>query len=107
MPKELHCRRFVWRFDHWEPWKIYGIKIIHFGDRPTAIGLEVVKPLVATDAEHIDPKVAKMITQHTNQILDNPLKSQHYCNVSSLKIYKFKVPKLWIYAKSSFEHFRM
>ena len=36
---------------------------MHFGDRCTAIGLEVAKHLVATAREKIDPEAVKMIKQ--------------------------------------------
>ena len=60
-PAELHCRRFVWRWKVGDPWEVFGIDRMHFGDRPAAIGLEVAKGLVAQAGAHMDPATAKMI----------------------------------------------
>ena len=59
--RELHCRRFVWRFSQSECWKVYGIDRMHFGDKPAAIGLDVAKHLVAAAGREIDPAAAGMI----------------------------------------------
>ena len=59
--EELHCRRFVWRFEEDQPWQVYGINKMHFGDRPAAIGLDVAKRLVARAGENIDAAAARMI----------------------------------------------
>ena len=37
-PEEMHMRRLVWRYDEDEPWRIFGIERMHFGDRPAAAG---------------------------------------------------------------------
>ena len=59
--KEHHCRRFVWRLDQNEPWKVYGIDAMHFGDKCAAIGLDVAKKKVARAGRDIDEAAVKMI----------------------------------------------
>ena len=58
---ELHCHRFIWRFNQTEEWRVFGIDRMHFGDRPAAIGLEVAKNLVAESGRDIDSAAVDMI----------------------------------------------
>ena len=56
-PEEMHMRRLMWRWGKTEDkWLTYGLTKMHFGDRPAACGLEVVKRLVAEAGADIDPK---------------------------------------------------
>ena len=59
--KDMHLRRFVWRFEGEKDWSIYAINKMHFGDRPAAIGLDVAKKIVAEAGRDIDSAAANMI----------------------------------------------
>ena len=61
-PEEMHMGRLVWRYDEDEPWRIFGIDRMHFGDRPAAAGLEVAKKKVAGFGKQIDEQTAEIIT---------------------------------------------
>ena len=61
-PEEMHMRHLVWRYDEDEPWKIFGIDRMHFGDRPAAAGLEVAKKKVAELGKQVDKQTAEIIT---------------------------------------------
>ena len=58
---ERHLRRFIWRFEGEDTWRVFAIDRMHFGDRPAAIGLEVAKRLVAEHGRHIDLDAVDMI----------------------------------------------
>ena len=62
-PEEMHMRRLVWRYDEDNPWRIFGINRMHFGDRPAAAGLEVAKKKVAELGRRIDEQTADIITR--------------------------------------------
>ena len=59
--KDMHVRRFVWRLDGDEEWRVYGINRMHFGDRCAAVGLEVAKGLIAEAGRNIDSEAVDMI----------------------------------------------
>merc|ERR1711867_11775 len=60
-PEEMHMRRLVWRYAEDEPWRIFGIDRMHFGDRPAAAGLEVAKKKVAELGKQVDEQTADII----------------------------------------------
>ena len=60
-PKELHIRRMVWRVSADQPWKIYGINAMHFGDRPASTGLEIAKAITADAGFDVCPETATQI----------------------------------------------
>merc|ERR1711867_110456 len=62
-PEEMHMRRLVWRNAKDEPWRIFGIDRMHFGDRPAAAGLEVAKKKVAELGKQVDEQTADIITR--------------------------------------------
>merc|ERR1711867_258098 len=62
-PEEMHMRRLVWRYAEDEPWRIFGIDRMHFGDRPAATGLEVAKKKVAELGKQVDEQTADIITR--------------------------------------------
>ena len=59
--KELHGQQFVWRLVQEETWKVYGIDRKHFGDKCTALGLDIVKKKVARAGRDINEAAVKMI----------------------------------------------
>ena len=61
-PREKHVRRMVWRRSSDEPWKIYCIDRMHFGDVPSSCGLEVAKEKTAEAGSYVCPESASMIT---------------------------------------------
>ena len=62
-PEEMHMRRLVWRDSEDEPWKMYRMNRMHFGDRPAAAGLEVAKKKVAKLGWSVDGQTANTIMQ--------------------------------------------
>ena len=63
-PEELHMRRLVWRWgESDQPWTVFGINAMHFGDRCATSGLKVSLNKVAEAGCHIDPEAAEMIKQ--------------------------------------------
>ena len=45
--KEMHLRRFLYRFDNKKDWEVYAYQVVAFGDLPAALALELAKELVA------------------------------------------------------------
>ena len=63
--KELHLRRFLYRKNPRDEWKVYGFTRATFGDVSAGLMLEVAKRRVADLGESIDPLAASQIKDHT------------------------------------------
>ena len=62
--EEMHMRRLFWRFGEVDqPWRVFGISAMHFGDRCATCALQVALSKVADAGAHIDPDAAEMIKQ--------------------------------------------
>ena len=55
---ELHTRRVLWRFSEDDPWEVYGLQCLSFGDRPAAALLEVVLTMCAEMFGELDTEAA-------------------------------------------------
>ena len=67
--KEMHLRRFLYRFDVKDPWRSYGYIVVAFGDKPAALALELGKELTASIAGGEDPRAARQLT--LNSLVDD------------------------------------
>ena len=57
-----HMRRLLWRWgDTSKPWSVYVFKYVHFGDRPAAMCLEIVKDLAREAGKEICPETAAVM----------------------------------------------
>ena len=67
--RELHLRRFLYRFDVTQDWKSYGYVVVAFGDKPAALALELAKELTASISNKLDPMAARQLT--LNSLVDD------------------------------------
>ena len=67
--KELHLRRFLYRFSREVEWEVYGYMVVAFGDVPAALALELAKELVAESAQAVDAQAATQLTR--NSLVDD------------------------------------
>ena len=59
---EMHLRRIVWRSgDVSQKWRVYGLLVVAFGDRPAAALLEIVIKITVQMYGNIDPMAARRI----------------------------------------------
>ena len=68
-PREMHLRRFLFRFSPNEKWQIYVYRVVAFGDKPAALALELAKELAASRAQGIDAMAAHQMTR--NSLVDD------------------------------------
>ena len=68
-PREMHLRRFIYRFDHQSAWEIYAYRVVAFGDRPAALGLELAKELVKERGKGVDAQAAHQLVK--NSLVDD------------------------------------
>ena len=60
----MHAGRLVWRFgDTSKKFKVYGFRVMTFGDKPAACGLEIAKELVVEAGEDVCAETAKIMRQ--------------------------------------------
>merc|ERR1711867_50385 len=67
--RELHLRRFVYRFSREDLLDVYGYQVVAFGDRPAALALELGKELASEKAKAIDPQAAHKLMK--NSLVDD------------------------------------
>ena len=63
--KELHLCRFLHRFADSEPWQVYTMQVVAFGDMPAALALELAKELMAELGREVDPMAAIQILRNS------------------------------------------
>ena len=61
-PGQKHVRRLVWRRSVLDPWEVYAVDRMHFGDWPSTCGLEEGKGLTAEAGKHVCPESASQVT---------------------------------------------
>jgi hypothetical protein len=59
----LHLRRFLWREESTDVWKVYSYTRAHFGDLSAGFLLEIAKRKVAEQGRFIDPLAAEQLLE--------------------------------------------
>ena len=67
--RELHLRRFLYRFSKEESWQVYAYRVVAFGDMPAALALELAKELCAEQGEAVDKVASKQLLR--NSLVDD------------------------------------
>ena len=62
-PREKHLRRFLFRLSSNESWEVYRYDAVAFGDRPTAVALELAKTYTSKLGKHVDAKATLQLVK--------------------------------------------